>query len=166
MISVLCIDPKGYYPKLQSKYNLDLWDANRDAYNFKGGNVVIAHPPCQQWSRMKAFAKPNEYQKKLAFFCWDKVNENGGIFEHPVGSSFIKMVNPNFDNVYRVFQKDFGFPTNKATLLYFKNIKPLPVPLTFQPATKTHEQIAYVKRSIMTLSFCEWLINNCKQLNP
>lgn len=166
MITVLCIDSRGFYPKLAEKYDLDLWDIKRDAYKYKGSNPVICHAPCQQWSKLKAFATPDPYSKNLAFHCWDIVQSNGGIFEHPVGSSFFKIVNPTYKRVYRVNQSDFGFFIKKPTLLYFSKIKPLPYPLNFEAKNlRLMESTSKQSRSLMTLGFAEWLIQNVLQLN-
>lgn len=67
---------------------VDAYDRFRDAYTYDGNLPVIGHPPCQQWSRLKHFAKPNDYEKDLAFFVLEKIQRYGGIFEHPAGSSF------------------------------------------------------------------------------
>lgn len=66
MITVLCIDSHSNYKKIAG---LDLWDRNRDAYNYRGTNPIIAHPPCSQWSRLRAFSRINQKEKNLAWFC-------------------------------------------------------------------------------------------------
>ncbi len=152
-VSVLCTAPGSHYNKIQG---LDLWPLERDAYNFTGTNIVIAHPPCAQWSRMRNFAKVNAREKDLAIFCLEKVQQNGGILEHPAGSSFFKFagIRPTIS----VNQHWFGYPAQKRTYLYFKNCKPLPVPLNFSPPSITVQKMDPDKRSLMTFSFCVWLV--------
>lgn len=126
MISVLCINPISVYHSIP---NLDLWDEQRNAYRFTGSNPVITHAPCAQWSRMKAFSNPDPEQKQLAHFCCDQVERNGGIFEHPQGSSFFKErgIKPTIS----IDQFWFGFPARKRTWLYFQKCKPIAHPLRF-----------------------------------
>lgn len=85
MISILCVAARSNYFSIP---DLDLWPEKRDAYLFTSSDKVIAHPPCAQWSRLRRFSKEDARSKELAVFCFDKVNSNGGVFEHPMGSSF------------------------------------------------------------------------------
>lgn len=156
MISVLCVDKLSNYYKL-SPY-LDLWPASRDAYNFTGTNPVICHPPCQQWSMLRSFAKVNAKEKDLAFFCLEKVQLNGGILEHPAGSIFFKTA--GIKPTLSVDQSWFGFPARKRTYLYFVGYKPLALPLCFDDRKLTTvEMMSKTMRSRMTVDFCQWLVN-------
>lgn len=154
MITVLCIQNDSNYKKIP---NLDLWDINRNAYNYTGNNIVIAHPPCQQWSKLRSFAKENKLEKDLAYFCLDQVNKNGGILEHPKGSLFIKEMRLN---TVCVWQSWWGFPAKKETLLYVNKVKLLPTPLCFNVIEKKVENMNKNTRSKMTLEFCNYLINS------
>jgi hypothetical protein len=156
MISVLCIQKDSNYLQIP---NLDLWDYVRNAYNFCGDNPVICHPPCQQWSRLKAFAKEDKLEKELALFCWEKIQVNGGIFEHPLGSSFFKFVNADRKKMFVVHQSWWGFPARKPTILYFNNFSPLATPISFDAIQTTVDKIAYRSRSKMPLNFCKWLVS-------
>ena len=64
----------------------DVWDAERDARNYRGKEPVVAHPPCGPWGRLRAFCKHPE-QKDLARHAVRIVRENGGVLEHPAGST-------------------------------------------------------------------------------
>jgi len=154
MISILCVNKNSIYKTLP----VDCWDIERNAYGFTGPNPVITHAPCQQWSRLKAFAKPNDYEKQLAFFCLDKVIKNGGIFEHPAGSSFFKEAKIPRSAIYSIDQSWFGFPCAKRTYLFFSQCKPLAYPLRFEPVTKKVNDLHYSKRSDTTLELAKWLI--------
>lgn len=156
MISVLCTHAKSNYKSIPG---LDLWPDPRNAYNFSGDNPVIAHPPCAQWSRMKNFARINKEEKDLAVFCWEKVLQNGGIFEHPAGSSFFNYVAADRKNMLSVNQSWWGFPCTKRTYLYFHRCSAIAVPLSFDCVTKTVNQLHSSKRSIMPLSFCTYLVS-------
>jgi hypothetical protein len=154
-ISVLCIAKNSNYKLIEG---LDLWDIERDAYNYSGSNRVIAHPPCQQWSRLKSFAKVDAKSKDLAFFCLDKVRQNGGVLEHPHGSSFFKAA--GIKPTLSVDQFWFGFPARKRTWLYFHGFTPAPVQLRFDAIERTVPQLGKVARSETTIRFAEWLIKS------
>lgn len=152
-ISVLCAAQNSFYKQMPG---LDVWDIARDAYNFNGTNTIIAHPPCQQWSRLKAFAKVNEKEKELAFFCLGKVHLNGGVLEHPYGSSFFKA--SGIKPTLCIDQHWFGFPARKRTWLYFYGFDPLLYPLNFDAVQKKVPDLGKVARSAMTFSMADWLV--------
>ncbi len=151
-ITVLCTNEKTIYKKL----GLDCYDKIRDAYNFKGNNPVITHAPCAQWSVAKPFSKFNQYEKDLAWFCLDKVNSNGGIFEHPANSSFFKEagIKPSIC----IDQFWFGFPARKKTWLYFSKCKPLQTPIRFDAIETDVRSMWSTDRSTTTKEFALWLI--------
>lgn len=153
-ISVLCVDDTTNYLKLPG---LDLWNKDRDAYGFVGTNKVITHAPCQQWSMLKAFAKINAYERLLAYHCFDLVQRNGGIFEHPHGSSFFKRV--GVKPTILVDQNHFGFRARKRTALYFKDCEPLPYQMTLLQPVITVQNMDKRERSRMTVDFCRWLVS-------
>lgn len=163
MISVLCVNKKSIYKSIPG---LDVWDAERDAYFFTGSNPVITHAPCAQWSRMKAFSNYNESEKELAYFCLKKVLRNGGIFEHPAGSSFFKEVGIT-TNIYSVDQSWWGFPAKKKTYLFFHKCKPLQFPIMQNIPSirvgsrkgKKDAEIPKSQRASTTREFADWMIN-------
>jgi hypothetical protein len=163
VISILCAKKDSIYKSIPG---LDVWDEDRDAYFFTGSNPVITHAPCAQWSRMKAFAKENKDEKELAYFCLKNVIRNGGIFEHPAGSSFYKEVGIS-KNVYSVDQSWWGFPARKTTHLFFQDCKPLAMPVLTNMPTKVITSSKRIpgrrvngKDTATTVrSFAEWMIN-------
>lgn len=166
MITVLCAKKNSLYKQIPG---IDVWDQDRDAYFFTGSNPVITHAPCAQWSRMKAFANDNPDEKELAFFCLQKVIRNGGIFEHPAGSSFFKEAGVS-KNIYSVDQSWWGFPARKKTYLFFHKCKPMPMPI-LKPAP-THvvgyhrnserdlPEMSKSQRSTTVIPFANWMIQS------
>lgn len=153
-IAILCAQKKSIYNQIAG---LDVFDIDRDAYTFTGKTPIIAHPPCQQWSRMKNFAKENTREKELAMFCLEHVQVNGGIFEHPAGSSFFKYA--GITPTISVNQNWFGFPGEKRTYLYFSKCSPLSFPISFDLPLMRLDKMAYRDRSTTTLDFANWLIS-------
>jgi len=84
MISVLFARQDSVYKSIPG---LDVWDIDRDARNWPGGNPVIAHPPCRSWGRMRQFSKPRPDEKELAIFAVCQVRNWGGVLEHPESST-------------------------------------------------------------------------------
>ena len=83
-ISVLCVKPRSVYKTLVE----DCYDHNRDARNYRGGNPIIAHPPCRSWSRfLRRNAKPVAGERDLVPFCIEKIMLFGGLLEHPAYST-------------------------------------------------------------------------------
>lgn len=156
-ITVLCTAPKSNYLRIP---DLDLYDLARDAYTFAGSNPVIAHPPCAQWSRMKAFSKPDARSKALGGYCFEFIKQNGGILEHPAGSSLFKYlgVKPTLS----INQSWFGFPCRKTTYLYFHGYEPLSFPLDFTLPGRDVSSLHSADRSIMPLAFCQYLVDCIK----
>ena len=52
-----------------------------------GGIPCVAHPPCRGWGRLKHLSKVSQSELDLAVFAVGCVRRNGGILEHPAGSS-------------------------------------------------------------------------------
>lgn len=159
-IAVLCVEKDSVYKVIPG---IDAWDKERDAYNFKGSEPVITHAPCQQWSRLRKFAKQNDYEKNLAEFCYKKVQENGGVFEHPAQSSFFKEFSVDMRKVISVDQSDFGFPAKKTTWLYVNGYKLPASPLRSEVRLLTTvPKMARKDRSRTTIEFAIWLIDIIK----
>lgn len=153
MITILCANKNSLYKTIPG---LDVWDEERDAYYFTGSNPVITHAPCQQWSKLKALAHNNKDEKELAYFCLTKVKRNGGIFEHPDGSQFLKQMGIT-KGIYRIDQNWWGFRAQKRTLLYMNGCKPAPIPILTPGPTITVERMDKKERSITTIPLIHWL---------
>lgn len=168
MISILCAKTDSLYKQIPG---LDVWDEHRNAYYFTGSNPVITHAPCAQWSSMKAFAHKNDITKDLAFHCLKMVIRNGGIFEHPAGSSFFKEAGVT-KNIYSVDQSWWGFPARKRTYLFFHKCKPIEHPiLTLGPSlvvasSKKGSPLKEMPKSIRSttvLPFAHWMIQSINE---
>ncbi|MGB0664406.1 MAG: hypothetical protein ACPGMR_11535 [Pontibacterium sp.] len=115
----------------------DVFDKDRDARSFKGGDVVIAHPPCRAWGRLRKLANPEPGEKELALFAVKCVRENGGVLEHPAGSTLwgvAGLPEPGERDGFGgwtlpIHQSSFGHRAEKATYLYICGIEPADVPV-------------------------------------
>lgn len=107
----------------------ECYDKKRDALTFTGSNVVIAHPPCRAFGRLRHLvSKENvEIDMKLAYKCIFSVQRNGGILEHPAHSKIFDwgdLPKPNEPSDYyggytiSINQHWFGHKCKKDTWLY------------------------------------------------
>ena len=161
MISVLCSMKKSIYLEL----GLDCYDIDRDARTFIGSNPVIAHPPCRGWTRFgKAMkCKPRPGEKDLAFFCLEKVINNGGVFEHPYESAFaIAAENVPGTKTIVVKQEWWGYFATKKTRLIMPDhyiVPELPFSLISKASSRVrYREWANKNRHDTCKPFAEWLI--------
>jgi len=110
----------------------DVYDIDRDATKYNGNLPVVCHPPCRAWGRLSHMASPREGEKELAIWSLEKLNQVGGIVEHPSGSKLWKIyrhivtdsevfyVDGSF--VIEIDQYDFGHVAHKKTKLLIKGI--------------------------------------------
>jgi hypothetical protein len=104
----------------------DVWDKERDARNWSGGCPVVAHPPCRAWGQLRQFAKPEPGEKELAVLAVDLIRKNGGVLEHPKGSTLWLEKNlprpgqrDEFGGfTFHIDQYWFGHKAKKETFLY------------------------------------------------
>ena len=88
MISVLFCDPEGVYSEFPG---LDLWGLpDRDAMDWPGGNPVICHSPCQEYSIAKT-CHPRRLPEPTFGFALAAVRNYGGVLEHPAKSLAFRM---------------------------------------------------------------------------
>jgi hypothetical protein len=79
VVSVLFARADSNYKQL----GVDVWDTERDAMNWPGGNAGIYHPPCRYWGSLRKFATKNvcpgqvETEKNYARWAEDRKD---GIF--------------------------------------------------------------------------------------
>jgi hypothetical protein len=159
-VAVLCTNKLTTYSQLPYVFP---FDKEMNAYTFKSNSPVIAHPPCQQWSRLRSFAKENKEEKDLAIFCLEIVKKNGGVFEHPAGSSFFKYAGIE-NELFSVDQHWWGFPARKRTYLYFNKCGPDQLPLNFDAIKKNVSNMPQSQRSITTIDFAKWLVSSVRNV--
>ena len=105
----------------------DVYDIDRDATKYNGSLPVVCHPPCRAWGRLSHMASPREGEKLLANWSLVKVNQVGGIVEHPSGSKLwdiYRFIVPDSNGgfVIEIDQYDFGHVAHKKTKLYICGI--------------------------------------------
>ena len=105
----------------------DVYDIDRDATKYNGSLPVVCHPPCRAWGRLSHMASPREGEKLLANWSLEKVNQVGGIVEHPSGSKLwdiYRFIVPDSNGgfVIEIDQYDFGNVAHKKTKLYICGI--------------------------------------------
>lgn len=153
-VAVLYADPKGVY---QGINGVGLWDITKDARKYEGIGPVIAHPPCQLWTR---FAHVNykrwggEHNKPgndggCFASALAAVKRCGGVLEHPAYSDAWKhfgLPRPNKtgwmekDGAYvcEVWQSAYGHKANKKTWLLYCGVNP-PHELNWSRPKGTHQ---------------------------
>lgn len=147
MITVLFARKDSIY---KSFPDLDVYDIFRDARTWRGGNSVIAHPPCRAWGQLRHFAKPRADEKQLAQFSVDLIRKYGGVLEHPARSTLWQAAGlpppGKFDAfggfTFPIFQSHFGHRAEKKTFLYIVGMNPrhLPaIPFSLAPASHVCE---------------------------
>jgi hypothetical protein len=135
MVSVLFARADSNYKTLDG---VDVWDAERDARNWPGGNPVVAHPPCRAWGVLKHMAKPRPGERELALFAIEQVRKWGGALEHPAGSElWAQLQIPELclftdswgGYTVMVDQFDFGHVAHKPTKVYVCGCTPDNLPV-------------------------------------
>ncbi len=162
----------------------DVYDAERDALTFAGSAPVVAHPPCRAWSRLRTFAKPRAGEKELALWAVDLVRRNGGVLEHPSGSSLFReraLPQPGSSDrdafggwVLPVSQKWWGHRAEKRTLLYIVGCDPRDIPsvpvvlgeaervcgaCSSVDRSRARKEIGPSERERTPAAFAEWLVD-------
>jgi hypothetical protein len=72
--------------------DVDPWDLERDARNYRGPFPVVAHPPCKRWGRYWSGGPSAKVRRKLGddggcfASALEVVREFGGVIEHPEAS--------------------------------------------------------------------------------
>lgn len=154
MIAALFVETDGCYFGLD---DVDPWPEYRDARLYKGPHSVVAHPPCQLWTR---FAHVNfkrwggEHNRpgndggcfKAAL---DAVRKYGGVLEHPAFTDAWKKyelprpvqdrwLKVNGDWVCEVWQSAYGHKARKRTWLLY-NGEHIPPDMRWNRPEGTHQ---------------------------
>src|SRR5438067_13034090 len=81
-VAALFVERGGVYFGLD---DVDPWDEERDARLYAGPWPVVAHPPCNRWSRLSAGVRRGQDGGCFAA-ALDAVRTYGGVLEHPAHS--------------------------------------------------------------------------------
>ena len=176
-MAVLFARADSIYKKISG---CDVWDARRDARRYRGNDPVIAHPPCRGWGRLKAFAKPAPGEIELGEFAVDVVRRNGGVLEHPAGSTLWRakgMPRPTMGKdeyggwTILIRQCDFGHPAEKDTWLYLVGVdlETMPRPrVELGIPTRRVEQLGRAAREHTPERLARWLVElaRCTDREP
>lgn len=160
------------YTKKNSEYNYllqDCYNITRDARTWKGGNPIIAHPPCRGWGDHSWKSKATPEEKALAIHALIMVRLWGGILEHPRNSKLWKLMRlpmPGETDQYggwtlNIDQKWFGHRAKKNTFLYIVGIKPKeipPYPIWLEKHKTTIEKMGKPEREKTPEILAIWLI--------
>jgi hypothetical protein len=114
----------------------DVYDIDRDARTWPGGSPVVAHPPCRAWGQLRHMANPRPDEKDLARFAVAAVRRNGGVLEHPSGSTLwaehglpaVGEVDEHGGWMLPIWQSWWGHRATKRTMLYIVGCEPRDVP--------------------------------------
>lgn len=125
MTTVLFTTKNSIYKKL----GCDVYDQERNALTWSGGEPALYHPPCRLFCKLKHLAKAPINEKELAYWSVDMVQKYGGVLEHPAYSNLWAEKNlplpgqsDEFGFSIDINQSWFGHKTHKRTWLYIVGI--------------------------------------------
>ena len=176
MISILFASKNSVYKIIPG---LDVWDIDRNALNWPGGNPGIFHPPCRLWSRwMRHLSSAPKSEKNLALWSVEQVRKYGGVLEHPACSLLwdeAGLPKPGTGDQHgfsiALYQQWFGHQCEKATWLYICGAKSLPeIPFVLGDAKLRGRWrhggggIREVDRGATPINFALWLVELAKRV--
>lgn len=179
-IAALFVRKDSIYKKIGG---VECYDVDRDARTFQSSQVVIAHPPCRAWGKLRRFAKPRKGERHLATFAIRKIRENGGVLEHPSTSTLWAKLGIKTNGTRDAYggyclpidQLCFGHKAQKRTVLYICGIeaRELPaIPYTMSEATHVVRSEKKDRRPLITKAEREhtperlalWLIETARRI--
>lgn len=130
-VAALYIDRRGPYPSMP---DVDCWDAERDARNYRGPHPIVAHPPCGPWGQLAHLCTRQD--PALAPLAVAQLIRWGGVLEHPANSKVFRhlgmplpgdeprTINGRVVWSMKVDQCLFGHVCRKPTVLLFADVPP------------------------------------------
>ncbi len=175
MIAALYVEPRGVY---FNQAGIDPWDEARDATKYRGPYPVVAHPPCQRWSRLAKLAHdrygapPPGDDGGVFEASLRSLQTYGGVLEHPRGSKAFAAygIRRPFPGdgwqsdgpgvwVCEVHQSAYGHRAQKATwLVYVGRRKPFDLDWSSPPVTNTVENMGHKERRATPPRFRDALV--------
>ena len=164
-IAALFCLPRSVYAYIPG---IEVYTEKENALNYiDTDKQIIAHPPCRFWSRMHGLAKPRKNEYELALWAFDRVNQNGGVLEHPADSGLWEYLNLPRSKLFLVDQIHFGHLLKKTTALYSPNVQFLEVPFVLEPwvARKHINQVSKRQAMATPVRFAEYIVNSIRSRN-
>jgi hypothetical protein len=174
LISILFASKTSVYKTIPG---LDVWDCERNALNWPGGNPGIFHPPCRLFSAyLHHFSKAPLSEKHLAHWAVDQVRANGGVLEHPAHSMLWdeagiprpgEFPDKHGNFAIEVDQFHWGHPARKRTWLYLCGLDVSVLSFPFRAGLPTHAycrespgrlRLSAQLRQGTPISFARWLV--------
>lgn len=116
-VAILCARGDSVYKSLPG---CDVFDLVRDAWTFKGGMPVIAHPPCRLWGNFSQWVVGSDEvfagEIALGMWCVRQVERWGGVVEQPYPGRLFEACGVRSSVV--VDQMWFGHRAVKRTSLF------------------------------------------------
>lgn len=181
MVSILYVQKKSNYDSFKE---LDLWKEERNALLYSGDNVIIAHPPCRGFGRLRSFSNNPGCELFMGFSSIAKVRRFGGIVEHPISSTLwqkmkvgsLKSPDQYGGYLIKVHLSDFGFKAKKPSGLYIVGLpyKLLPAqPLSLDAITHSvctskksaKKELDVLVRSRTPLALINWMLEVCELIS-
>lgn len=165
----------------------DCYGEERDARTFPGGMPVVAHPPCRLWGGLRHLSTAPESEKALATWAVDVVRREGGVLEHPKGSTLWKAADLPYpfqgdvgdEFTLEVAQWHWGHKAEKLTWLYVCGCSPSAVPpiphrngrprYVISTSARTGSQrprVTHRERSFTPPAFAAWLCELARRTTP
>ncbi len=161
-VAALYVEARGPYPHLVA----DWYDVERDARTYRGPHPIVAHPPCEQWGRLRQFSTADT--RELAILAVEQVRTYGGVLEHPASSVLWKecgLPPPDFmfadqygGRTYEVAQGDYGHQAPNLTWPYAVRLRPSPFPLPRGGQTGRVANLGRFARKATPDRFAEMLV--------
>lgn len=161
-VAALYVEARGPYPGLTPHW----YDLERDARSYRGPFPVVAHPPCEQWGRLRTFSTADT--RDLALLAVQQVREFGGVLEHPAASLLWRECGlPDPDTLfpdefggrsYEVAQGDYGHRAPKLTWLYAVRCAPCPFHLPRGGQAGRVENLSRMARKVTPAVFAASLL--------